>query len=113
MLALTIDKVKTPFETTHCGQAKCVGLLADLEFWTSGSLSEREFGKKHSSSWERISCTRDVRAHMSTLNRECFFLIQGLVLFIHLSPPTSTMSVPGQQPDRWIKKKHSRFKVLT
>jgi hypothetical protein len=44
---------------------------------------------------------------VSTLNRECSFLIQRLVFFIHLSPLTSTMSVPDQQPDRWIKKKHS------
>jgi hypothetical protein len=56
---------------------------------------------------ECISCSRDVRAYVSILNRECSFLIQRLVLFIHLSPPTSTMSVPGQQPDRWIKKEHS------
>jgi hypothetical protein len=62
---------------------------------------------------ERISCSGDVRAHVSTLNRECSFLIQRLVFFIHLSPLTSTMSVPDQQPDRWIKKKHSWFKVLT
>jgi hypothetical protein len=62
---------------------------------------------------ERISCSGDVCAHVNTLNRECSFLIQRLVLFIHLSPPTSTMSVPDQQPDRWIKKEHSRFKVLT
>jgi hypothetical protein len=45
MLAFTIDKVKTPFETTHCGQAKCVGLLADLEFWTSESLRARVWQK--------------------------------------------------------------------
>jgi hypothetical protein len=36
-------------------------------------------------------------------------IIQRLVLFIHLSPSTSTMSVPGQQPDRLIKMEHSRF----
>jgi hypothetical protein len=74
----------------------------------SGAVCKHQRNLRAKPKRERISCSHDVRAHVSILNRECSFLIQLLVLFIHLSLPTSTMSIS----DRWIKKEHSRFKVL-
>lgn len=39
--------------------------------------------------------------------------IISLSFYMGTSCACLTMSVPGQQLDRWIKKEHSRFKVLT